>query len=386
MNKLYINIAALFYIGVVLNFSVANAQNKTDNTLETTISEKDNVNSNSKKLNRYLAQSQRKFGSKRLLTADEKKKRDIIAYELEQRKLQLSNNDSIKKDVEKAHILKINTFFLYTGDVVGVNQNERNSVYYLGLGAIQFTAKTEDNNLWKNGAFSLFVANNHGENPSANHVKDIQVFDNIEAPEITNFKIGNNKIMPYRSYFYEFYYQHVFKNFRILVGQSDLNYDFAYSNYGSNLLNMSFGISPDISINVPTFSTYPFNAFGLRADYSFKNFFLRAAVCDGNQGNHISNKYSFDYRLDGEDGLFSMVELEYEKMHSDDVFLSNYRIGIWNHTADFNYVTDLSHTTHHKGNFGAYIIGEKLLYAENSEKIQGLGIFGNYGIAPVIII
>ena len=382
MNKLYVNIAALFYIGVVLNFSVANAQNKTDNTSETTISTKDNVNSNSKKLNRYLAQSQRKFGSKRLLTADEKKKRDIIAFELEQRKLQLSNNDSVKKDAEKAHVLKINTFFVYSGDIVGVRQTSGMKPYYLGLGAIQFTAKTEDNNLWKNGAFSLFIANNHGDNPTATNVGDIQVFDNLEAPEIENFKVGNVINIPYRTFFYEFYYQHIIKNFRVLIGQSDLNYDFAYTNYGANFLNSSFGISPEVSVNVPTFSTYPFNAFGIRADYQFGDYFARAAVVSGNPGNHVSNKYSFDYRLNGQDGLFYIGELEKEKMFGEDIFLSNYRVGAWYHTAQFNYLTDTTGNLKHQGDFGAYIMGEKLVYAETEDKSQGLGIFANAGFTP----
>lgn len=370
-------------IFVITNF---NCFGQINNKIEGEEYVTENKSSNKNQLNRYLSQGQRKFASRKVTSAAEKAKRALIESEIEKRKAAylLSNKDtSLQLEPEnKAHILKINTFFVYSGDIVAVRQKSGTSPYYLGLGAIQFTAKTEDNNLWKNGAFSLFLANNHGDNPTATKVGDIQVFDNLEAPEVTFFKVGNRKIIPYRTFFYEFYYQHVLKNFRILVGQSDLNYDFAYTNYGANFLNSSFGISPEVTVNVPTFSTYPFNAFGVRADYKMGDYFARAAVVSGNPGNHISNKYSFDYRLNGHDGLFYIAELEREKMFGEEVFLSNYRIGAWYHSADFNYLTDTLNQKHHKGNFGAYIMGEKLIYAENEDKTQGLGIFANAGFTP----
>jgi porin len=161
-----------------------------------------------------------------------------------------------------------------------------------------------------------------------------------------------------------------------------LNYDFAYTNYGANFLNSSFGISPEVSVNVPTFSTYPFNAFGIRADYQMGDYFVRGAIVSGNPGNHVSNKYSFNYNFNENDGLFYIAELEKEKMFGEDIFLSNYRIGAWYHTGKFNYLTDTTGSLTHKGDFGAYIMGEKLVFSETADKTQGLGVFANAGFTP----
>lgn len=358
-----------------------------------TIFSKDSLNKSNyalteeqKLLNKYMRNSRRKF-SPRSLSMGERMKSRIIAQEIQRRKAEVTrkpNSNDIEIDTTECHhhpkhVLKINTFGVFSGDYVNVNYHKHSVGYYLGLGAVQLTLKTEDNGWWKNGAFSLFVANTHGDNPTAQNTGDLQVFDNIEAPNIRNWKFGNKYSMPNRSFFYEFYYQQIIKNFRILIGESDLNYDFQYSNFSSNLLNSSFGISPEVSVNVPTYSTYPFTSFGLRADYKFKDFFLRAAIAQGNPGDHISNQYNFDFRLDEQHGAFLICELEYEKMITEDVFRTNLRAGVWRHTAKFMNFTD---STYNKGNYGLYFIGEQLLYKEKDDNTQGLGVFLQTGYAP----
>ena len=364
-----------------------------DSFSQETIFTKDSLNKAShslteeqKLLNKYMRNSRRKF-SPRSLSLGENMRTRIVTQELERRKQELANKpNSVTFEIDTTechhhpkHVLKINTFGVYSGDYVNVSNNNQSMGYYLGLGAAQFTLKTEDNGWWKNGALSLFVANTHGDNPSAQNTGDLQVFDNLEAPNPKQWKFGNNASLANRSFFYEFYYQQVIKNFRILVGQSDLNYDFQYSNYASNLLNSSFGISPEVTVNVPTYSTYPFTAFGIRADYKFNDFFLRGAITQGNPGNHISNVYNLDFRLDGQFGAYMIAELEYEKMLSDDVFKTNLRAGIWHHTSDFMNFKD---STNHSGNTGVYFIGEQLVYAEKDDNAQGLGVFLQTGYTP----
>lgn len=339
-----------------------------------------------KLLNKFMRNSRRKFSPRSLLMGEKMKDR-IIAEELERRKQEFArkpNSNGIEIDTTECHhhpphVLKINTFGVFSGDYVNVNYHNHSIGYYLGLGAVQLTLKTEDNGWWKNGALSLFVANTHGDNPTSQNTGDLQVFDNLEAPNPRNWKFGPNYAMPNRSFFYEFYYQQIIKNFRILIGESDLNYDFQYSNFGSNLLNSSFGISPEVTVNVPTYSTYPFTAFGIRADYKYKDFFLRGAIAQGNPGDHISNQYNFDFRLDEQYGAFMICELEYEKMITEDVFRTNLRAGAWRHTAKFMNFADSSY---HKGNYGVYFIGEQLVYSEKDDNTQGLGVFLQTGYAP----
>lgn len=344
---------------------------------------KSSLTDEQKLLNKFMRNSRRKFNPGKLSIGGNIKSKLISEELLRRRNLLKSTGGEIEIDTTECHhhpkhVLKINTFGVYSGDYVNIS-NDRNTAYYLGLGAAQFTLKTEDNGWWKNGALSLFVANTHGDNPSAENTGDLQVFDNIEAPSELHWKLSNNSSVRQRSFFYEFYYQQVIKNFRILVGQSDLNYDFQYSNYASNLLNSSFGISPEVTVNVPTYSTYPFTAFGIRADYKFNDFFLRGAITQGNPGNHISNVYNLDFRLDGQFGAYMIAELEYEKMLSDDVFKTNLRAGIWHHTSDFMNFTD---STYHSGNTGVYFIGEQLIYAEKDDNAQGLGVFLQTGYTP----
>ena len=394
MYKSCIKIAALVCVGVVSLYSGVYAQVEAQASKENTIFAKDNQyrvaqgkTEEQRMLDKYIKNSRRKFNPRqgigtagniknRIIRAEQAKK---YARDIDQVQKTNFEDDTTECHHHPKHVLKINTFGVYSGDYINVMNNNASTAYYLGLGAVQFTLKTEDNGLWKNGALSLFVANTHGDNPSANNVHDLQVFDNIEAPNPLNWKFGKKYAMPNRSFFYEFYYQQVIKNFRVLAGQSDLNYDFQYSNYAANLFNSSFGISPEVTVNVPTFSTYPFTAFGVRADYKFKDFFLRGAITQGNPGNHISNQYNFDFRLDGQYGIHMIAELEYEKMLTDDVFNTNVRAGIWHHTSEFMNFADSSY---HKGNTGVYFIAEQLLYAEKEDKAQGLGAFVQTGFTP----
>jgi hypothetical protein len=226
-------------------------------------------------MKKFTRNSQRKFGPRIKVSSSNAFKNDLIKAENQRRIQQLRQLptaqsweiDTTECHHHPKHVLKINTFGVFSGDFVEVKHlNEDVKPFYLGLGAVQLTLKTEENGWWKGGALSLFVANTHGDNPSADDVGDLQVFDNIEAPNPRTWTFGKKYGMPNRSFFYEFYYQQVIKNFRFLIGQSDLNYDFQYSNYGANFLNSSFGISPEVTVNLPTYSTY-------------RRFFLKRGHC-----------------------------------------------------------------------------------------------------------
>jgi len=67
-------------------------------------------------------------------------------------------------------------------------------------------------------------------------------------------------------------------------------------------------------------------------------------------------------------------------------FLSELKFGVWGHTGSkslrFTNHTDKSDSTANHFNYGAYLIADKLLFAEKSDSTQGLFCFVDLGYAP----
>ncbi len=234
--------------------------------------------------------------------------------------------------------------------------------------------------------FSMYMLNTYGDNPTTDYVHDYQMFDNIESfPDTNNHIQFKNGQLNYRTFIYTLYYQHFFRNTRILVGQYDLNFDFAFSNVGLNFINSSFGVQPTITYNVPSFSTYPFTNLTARVEHTMGDYVARAAIAQGMGGNNLNNphgtKYSESFR---EGGLFFIGELERVKIASD-FLMSDVKLGFWGHSGSksmkFQNVTD---TTDHQShiNYGAYLIADKFLRPEKSDSSQGLYAFVDLGWAP----
>lgn len=281
--------------------------------------------------------------------------------------------DSVCKEMRCDHGLDLHTFEIYNGDGIGVTSNSgKTHGYYLGTLGVQLTLFTEENQLWKNGKFSLFMINNHGETPSASNVGDLQVFDNMEAPSTRKFNYYEGKTIDFRNFFYTFYYEHTFKNFRILAGQYDINYDMANANTGFNFINSSFGASPAITVNVPSFSTYPFTSLTVRGEYNKGKFYYRSSVSEGTGGDQFVNLHGNSYNFQDNEGVMLMNEAEIRNVKGD-VWKSSVKLGMWNHTGKIFYDrTDTTGSTMIKGNNGIYLIADKILYFEKQDSAQGL--------------
>ncbi|MCE2742693.1 MAG: hypothetical protein LW701_03865 [Fluviicola sp.] len=91
--------------------------------------------------------------------------------------------DSICKELRCDHGLDLHTFEIWNGDFGGFIMKNKTNGFYLGSVGIQLTLFTEENKLWKNGKFSIFMINTYGDNPSADYIHDTQYFDNMEAPQ-----------------------------------------------------------------------------------------------------------------------------------------------------------------------------------------------------------
>lgn len=284
--------------------------------------------------------------------------------------------DTICKELRCDHGLDLHTFEIWNGDFGGYTLPSKTNGFYLGTIGVQLTLLTEENHFWKNGKFSLFMLNNYGMNPSANEIGDFQVFNNMEAPGNKLWYINKKAQIDYRNFFYTFYYEHTFKNLRLLVGQYDINYDFANSTTGFNFLNSSFGASPAITVNVPSFATYPFTTLAARAEYNFKDRYIyRAAITEGSGGNQYVNLHGNKYNFEKNEGAMILNEFELRKMKGE-IWNSSIKFGVWNHTGSIFYNRlDTTGTEIVKGNFGAYLIADSRLTFEKVDSAQGLSGF-----------
>jgi len=260
--------------------------------------------------------------------------------------------------------------FVYTGEVIvdiagSEAAKETESLY---LDNIDFTLAfdTDVAGLWKNGLLFAYFLANSGDDPS-NFAGDLQVTSNIESNDTTRL--------------YEFWYEHSFMEGRlaVLVGLHDLNSEFVTSDYAGLYDNSSFGIPAVVSANAPV-SIFNVAAPGLRVKYlPNDDLTILAAVYDGDPGSADTNRDGFNIRIDpAGEGLFSIVEAQYAVTPSgDEAPRSVYRIGLWDHSGDFE---KFSSGEVIKGNYGVYGTFDHLLYEESSGR--GIGLIGQVGWAP----
>ncbi len=293
--------------------------------------------------------------------------------------------DSTAKDFVSEGF-KVRTFVMNMTDFAKVTSIRK--PLFLGVNGIQITTFTKENNWWKNGMFSTYILNTFGDNPTTDFVGDDQMFDNAESfPDTNNhIHIGKGQLN-YRTFIYSLYYQHFFKNSRLLVGQYDLNFDFAFSNIGLNFINSSFGIQPTLSYNVPSFSTFPFTNLTMRYEHDInENVAFRAAVAQGVGGNQLTNPHSTKYVETFKDGGLFMISEISRSNFKNGILLSECKFGVWGHTGSksmhFRNYTNKADTISNHFNFGAYFIADKLIKAEVNDSSQGLYAFIDLGWAP----
>jgi carbohydrate-selective porin OprB len=281
---------------------------------------------------------------------------------------------------------KVHTYVMNMTDFAKVTSIRK--PLFLGVNGIQITTFTKENKWWKNGMFSTYILNTYGDNPTTDYVGDYQMFDNIESFPDTNNHIHLGKgQLNYRTFIYSLYYQHFFKKSRLLLGQYDLNFDFAFSNIGLNFINSSFGLQPTLAYNVPSFSTFPFTNLTARYEYDInENVSFRAAIAQGVGGNQLTNPHATKYVETFKDGGLFMISEISRSSFNNDLLLSEYKFGVWGHTGSksmhFKNYTNKTDTTTNHFNFGAYFIADKLLKAEANDSSQGLYAFIDLGWAP----
>lgn len=252
-----------------------------------------------------------------------------------------------------------------TGDFLKNMQGGINKDFtYIGMEEIGLTIDLESAIAWKGGNFFLHGLNTHGRTPSSEIVGDIQVSSNIESGNYTGL--------------YEYYLNQSFGNFSFIIGQHDLNSEFAGNKYGGTFINSSFGIVPSISLNVPV-SIYPFAALAFITKYEKENHFAaKLGAYDGDPGNPESNRYNLQPNISLDEGFLFIGEFELYHFVND--LPESYKIGGYYHTNSFIDYTDTLKSI--SGNYGIYAVSDMVLWSGFSHSYSYVGLFLQGGMAP----
>lgn len=240
----------------------------------------------------------------------------------------------------------------YSGEFVrnlnpGLVSPVKRTVYHDNLD-LTLTVDTEKAGLWPGGKFFIYGLRNHGGDPSANIIGDLQTTSNIEAPD--QFIV------------HEAWYEQRFLEgaVSLLVGLHDLNSEFYVSEAAGLFINSSFGIGPEISGNVST-SIFPKAGLGVRTRLEpIKGIYLQAAVYDGDPATRS---------LKGSEGKMGIVEAGFSRGGG------SYKAGYWRHTADRLFGGQVF-----KDDFGLYGVIDQQLYKGDED--QSLTAFLRYGWVP----
>ena len=184
------------------------------------------------------------------------------------------------------------------------------------------------------------------------------------------------------------------------VGQIALDDEFYISQYSANFINSTFGCPDLLSIDLPSGGPcYPFAAPGVRFRAApTAGLTISAAVFNGNPAPpgpgdpQVRNSSGTNFLI-GEGGVFTIAELAFSFDAQPDLPspLSDVKLGGWYHSADF---PDLRHDTlglsladpasngiaaTHRGNFGLYLIFDKMLWQPPDAGARGLAGFLRVG-------
>jgi len=240
---------------------------------------------------------------------------------------------------------------VYTGEFVrnfaGGTLNRKSFIYEDNLD-LMLTLDTEKLRLWPGGTLFAYGLRNHGGDPSADLIGDLQTASNIEAPD--HFSIQ------------ELWYEQNLADgaFSLLFGLHDMNSEFYVSNYGALFINSSFGIGPELSGNVPS-SIFPKAGLSVRVHIRpIDAAYVQAAVFDGDPATR---------RLKASEGKMAIFEAGIEGERG------SYKAGYWLHTADktFNNQT-------FKNDYGVYLIADQEIM--RLEDDTAIGAFIQWGWVP----
>jgi porin len=252
--------------------------------------------------------------------------------------------------------------------------NTADAVQYRGLVDVAFTLDTEQAGLWPGGTFFANFIDNHGTDITERHVGDLQVINNIDAPN--------------ESRAYEFYYTHAWWDgrFRIKVGKMDANNDFAAGLYHDEFIHSSPGFSPTMPL-----ITWPETALGIVLYLEpFDDCYATAGIFDA---EGTSSRSGFETAFRAPADTFTIFELGWRPtltLFGQTGLPGQYAVGGFYHSGRWPLIFDdldgrLS-PRFATGNAGLFVTCDQFVYretaTEDAETEQGLGVFLQFGWSP----
>jgi porin len=187
------------------------------------------------------------------------------------------------------------------------------------------------------------------------------------------------------------------------TGQIALDDEFYISQYSAGFVSSTFGCPDILSTDLPSGGPcYPFATPGARFRVApTTGLTFSAAAFNGNPAPpgpgdpQVRNSSGTNFLI-GEGGFLTIAEVAYafDEEPISSLRLSDVKLGGWYHTADF---PDLRRNTlgrsladpasngiaaTHQGNFGVYLIADKMLWRRPDTATQGLAAFLRVGGAP----
>ena len=267
----------------------------------------------------------------------------------------------------------------------------RQLTIYQGLVAISLNLDLEKIANWPGGSFYTDAYQISGRGLSRNAIGNLLAVSTIEALPSTRL--------------HDLWLQQQLldgkASFRL--GQIALDDEFYISQYSANFVNSTFGCPDILSTDLPSGGPcYPFAVPGVRLRAApTTGLTFSAAAFNGNpapsgRGDpQVRNPNGTNFLI-GEGGSLVIGEAAYafDTEPISSLLLSDVKLGGWYHTADF---PDLRRDTlgrsladpvsngiaaTHRGNFGLYLVLDKMLWRRPDTATQGLAAFLRVGEVP----
>jgi porin len=267
----------------------------------------------------------------------------------------------------------------------------KQSTIYQGLLKASLDLDLEKLAHWPGASFYTDGYQISGRGLSKNAVGNLLAVSNIEALASTRL--------------HDLWLQQEFLNRQgsLRVGQIALDDEFYISQYSTNFVNSTFGCPDILSTDLPSGGPcYPFAVPGVRLRVAATPCLTFSAVAfNGNPAPpgpgdpQVRNSSGTNFLI-GEGGFLTMAELAYwsdmESSSADP--MSDIKLGGWYHTADFPDLrldrlgrslaepSSNGIAATHQGNFGIYMVIDKMVWQPLDTATQGLAAFLRVGYAP----
>jgi porin len=267
----------------------------------------------------------------------------------------------------------------------------RQRTIYQGLVAISLNLDLEKIANWSGASFYTDTYQISGRGLSRNAIGNLLAVSTIEALPSTRL--------------HDLWLQQQLLDGKasLRLGQIALDDEFYISQYSAVFLNSTFGCPDLLSTDLPSGGPcYPFAVPGVRVRAApTTGLSFSAAAFNGNPAPsgpgdpQVRNSSGTNFLI-GEGGTLIMGEMAYafDREPISSLLLSDVKLGGWYHTADF---PDLRRDTlgrsladpassgiaaSHSGNFGVYLVLDKMLWRRPDTATQGLAAFLRIGNAP----